>query len=141
MYKKTTTQLLRDLKRSKSLDNFIEKNENQFINEPLSIYLNELVSKNNLKKSEIIKKSEINQIYAYQIFSGNRSNPSRDKLICLLVAMQLNLDEVQQALKYAKVQPLYAKNKRDSVIIFGVLNKYSIIKINETLFDNEHETL
>ena len=42
----------------------------------------QLLEEKSLKKSTVIKNSELNEIYGYQIFSGKRI-PSRDKLISI----------------------------------------------------------
>jgi hypothetical protein len=82
----------------------------------------------------------MNEIYAYQIFSGKRK-PSRDKLLCLCRGMELNSVETNQLLKSAGFAPLYPKNKRDSIIMFGFEKGQSVVDINEVLYDNGEKTL
>ena len=55
--------------------------------------------------------------------------------------MMLDIDETDDLLKYAGYNPLYARNKRDSIIIFAISNKKSIFTANEMLFDNDFEIL
>ena len=93
-----------------------------------------------LKKSTVIKNSELNEIYGYQIFSGVR-NPSRDSLICLCSAMELNVEETQSLLQIGGFALLYPKNKRDVIIINGINSNLSVAKINENLYDNGENTL
>lgn len=102
--------------------------------------LDRLLKEKNLKKSTVIKAAEISEVYAYQIFSGLRV-PERNKLLCLGVAMSLNLDEIQTLLKCAGYAPLYVKLPFDSILIYGICNKLSVVEINEILFDYELETL
>ena len=110
------------------------------IKEDLSSLLDTLIKKHNLKKSQVIRCAEISEVYAYQIFSGIRV-PDRKKLLCLAIAMELSLDEVQSLLKCAGYSTLYVKLPFDSVIIYGICKKLSVGEINETLYDYDLETL
>ena len=47
--------------------------------------------------------------------------------------MQLNLDEIQYLLKYAKQNPLYPRNPWDSVVIFAVERHLGVLETNELL--------
>lgn len=130
---KTTGELLNILKNS-SLEAYLKENQNELIENPLCTYLNALLEEKKLKKSEVIKKSDIDQIYAYQIFSGTRV-PSRDKLIALCLGMELTLEETDTLLKYAGYATLYPRNKRDSVIISAIKNGQSRYDVDDILFD------
>jgi len=93
-----------------------------------------------LKKSQVIRDSELSEVYSYQIFSGLRV-PERKKLLCLAVGMSLNLDEVQTLLKCAGYSPLYVRLPFDSIIIYGICKSLSVVQINEILFGYDLETL
>lgn len=110
------------------------------ISDELPTYLTNILKKKGLVKSAVIKRSELSEVMGYQIFSGTR-NPSRDSLICVCVAMELDIDETQEILKVALFAPLYPKSKRDCIIINGISNKKSVAEINETLYDNDEDTL
>lgn len=92
------------------------------------------------EKSTVIKNSELNEIYGYQIFSGKRI-PSRDKLISISFGLELSLEETQTLLKYAGFAPLYPKQKRDSLLIWGKNHQFSIYQINELLYTENEDTL
>lgn len=140
MKSKPTKELLDSLARSDTIESYIQNQEDYLLDCTVSQYLNQLLEEKALSKSAVIKKAEINEIYAFQIFSGKR-NPSRDKLISLCVGMELSLDETQQVLKVAGFAPLYAKSKRDSVIAYGILQKMGILAINELLYNQSESTL
>ncbi len=120
--------------KNSSLEDYLKENQNELIENPLCTYLNALLEEKKLKKSEVIKKSDIDQIYAYQIFSGTRV-PSRDKLIVLCLGMELTLEETDTLLKYAGYATLYPRNKRDSVIISAIKNGQSRYDVDDILFD------
>ena len=61
--------------------------------------------------------------------------PSRDKLISIAIGMGLDFDRLQKLLKYAGLRPLYARDLRDSVIIFSVKRGYSFNETNCALYE------
>jgi len=110
------------------------------VSSSLSDMLSQFLETKGLKKSKVIKDAEISEVYGYQIFSGARV-PERKKLICLTVAMGLDLDETQTLLKCAGYSPLYVKIPFDSIVIYGVCNKMSVVEMNELLYEYGFETL
>ena len=140
MSDKPTVELMQALSNAESIDSYIENNNRFLIESELPEYLNRLCTEKGLTKAKIIKRAEMNEIYAYQIFSGKRM-PSRDKLLCLCLGMELNSEETNKLLKTVGFAPLYPKNKRDSIILFGFEKRQSVMTINEGLYENEEKTL
>ena len=136
---KTTDELMNEIK-SKRLDRYLEANSSEFTEITLHEYICNIIKEKGLQKSKVVARSGLNRIYAYQIFAGKRM-PSRDKLISVGFGLQLDLDGMDKLLRQAGYSPLYARNKRDSVIIYAVINKKSIFAVNEMLFDNNFEIL
>ena len=137
---KKTDELLKIIDSSHDIDGFLNKHEREFITINISQYLDELISKYNLVKSDIIKRSGLDRIYGYQILNGTRT-PSRDKLIQLALGMQIDFEEIQKLLKYNGFAPLYAQNRRDSIIIFAIKNKMSVINLNLLLDEKKEKIL
>ncbi len=137
---KDTSKIIEELGLCSDFKTFYSENRDYMVTDSLSSLLAELVKKSGRKKSQIIKDSELSEVYAYQIFSGVRV-PERKKLLSLAVAMRLNLDEVQSLLKCAGYSPLYVKLPFDSIVIYGICKKLSVIQINELLFEYDLETL
>lgn len=129
MFKKDTEKLLAEIKGDSDMKKFLAKNQNEFV-EPLHLYLNRLLQEKNLNKADVIKNSLININYAYHLFSGKKNNPSRDKIIALAIAMNLNLDETQYLLRYAGEGSLYPRNSRDALIISAVEQKLTVTDTN-----------
>lgn len=138
---KSTTELLNELKNFDSFKEYEKINKNSMINKTLSQYLCDLLEEKHLKKSDVIRKGELNESYAYQMFSGVKSTPSKDKLICLSIGMDLSVDETNSLLKLAGLSPLYPRIKRDSIIIINMNNKKSVVEINEELYNEGEDTL
>lgn len=137
---KNTTKIVKELGLCEDFKTFYDENRDYMIEKSLSELLNTLIEEKNLKKSHIVKNSEISEVYAYQIFSGLRI-PERKKLLCIAVAMELKLNEVQALLKCAGYSPLYVKIPFDSVVMYGICKKLSVIQINKLLFEYDLDTL
>ena len=137
---RSTDELMNEIKQTGEIKKFIERNESEFVSEPLHDILNRLLKEKNMKKSEVVARSSLNRIYGYQIFAGKRI-PSRDKLIALCFGFKLNVEETDKLLKSAGFSELYARNKRDALIIFAINSRKSIFAANELLFENEFDIL
>lgn len=138
--KKDTSKIVEELGLSPDFKSFYNENKDYMVSDSLSGLLGKLITEKGLKKSQVIKKSELSEIYAYQIFSGVRV-PERKKLLSLAIGMSLNIEEVQTLLKSAGYTPLYVKLPFDSIILYGICKKLTVVEINELLFDYGFETL
>ena len=138
--KKDTTEMLRELETCEDFTAFYRENSDSIIKKQLSEYLEELLLAHGIKKKDAIKNAEINDIYAYQIFSGTRI-PERSKLLNLAIGMQLTLDEVQNLLRCSGYAPLYVKKEFDCIIIYGICKKLKITEINSILYEFSLDTL
>lgn len=138
---KTTQELLKQLSNKETdFAEFVSRAENSFIKKDLNDTWQKLIKKSKLSKSDIINKSDIGYTYFYDILRGEKC-PSRDKIVRLILAMQLELDDCQKALELYNWAPLYAKDKRDSAMIYAINNKLSVWSLDELLADNELEML
>jgi len=137
---KDTSKIVEELGLCPDFTTFYHENKEYMISQSLAQMLDVLIKEKNLKKTVVIKASELSEVYAYQIFSGRRV-PERKKLLCLAVAMGLNLEETQALLKCAGYSPLYVKLPFDSVVLYGICKRMSVVEINELLFAYNMETL
>lgn len=140
-------------KQTKALDNILKNatledfekyisSENTDTYENLSDYLNSYIASKDLVLSEIIKKSLLSRDYAYSIFNGHRQNPTRDRVIAICLACEMNLDEVQRSLKICNAGILYSKNNRDAAIMICINQGITDIdKVNDFLFNHGMDTL
>ena len=76
--------------------------------------------------------SQIDKDYIYQIINGKR-RPDRDKVIALCLAIGMTDRECTRCLERSNYGILYAKNKRDAVIIYAFKNQLSVLELNEKL--------
>ena len=129
---KDTSKIVEELKLCPDFNTFYNENREYMVSESLAQLLSRLLSRKGLRKAEVIRRSELSEVYAYQIFSGLRV-PERKKLLCL--------DEAQTLLKCAGYSPLYVKLPFDSIVLYGICKKLSVMEINELLFSYGLETL
>ena len=98
------------------------------------VRIDELREKYELTFSQIQINSGITKSLFYAIVSGTRKS-KKNHIIKIGVAMGISLEEMNELLKLAQHKELYAKNKEDAIIIFGLKNKLKIIEIEELLSD------
>ncbi len=139
--KHSTADLMSALKDSESFDSFREQNQPDLVDSNVAKMLGEIIEQKGLSKSQIISDSQVNRVYAYQIFSGAKDSPNRDKLLALLISMQLSLGEIQDFLKRNGYPALYARSERDAMLIFCIEKGMSVIDINCELFSHGKKTL
>lgn len=127
MYKKDTKELEQWITSAhiNDLDGFLRDYDDvSFLS-----YLNEFMNKKQLSKSEVIIKSQLPRTYAYQIFQGLKQ-PGRDKILQLAFALALDIEETNRLLKSAGKSPLYAKTKRDALILYALQKKLDLYTLN-----------
>lgn len=130
---KSTSELLKSMKSKKTYEEFYNEEIGELYFKSIAEYLDTLIRAKGLKKADIIKKSNLDRNYAYQIFNGQRENPSRNKILMLAFGMELTYEETATFLKLSKQPELYVRDLRDSAIIFGLNNGESLMKVNERL--------
>lgn len=135
MPKKTTTNLENELKSCNTLENFLKVNRDELSTFSLAEQIQTLIASKALTRSDVVKASNLNEVYAYQIISGAR-RPSRDKLLCLCIAMKATLDETYELLIHGGFAPLYVRSQRDSIIIFAISHEETILQLNNNLYDH-----
>ena len=135
--RKTTEELINEIRGTDSAESFISKNRDEFIDKTLSDHINRMMEKYGVKKSELFRKAGLDgNNYAYEVVRGDKKNPSRDVVLRLCLAIPCDLDEVQQALRFAGKAPLYPRNKRDVFIMFAIKNALLPEELNDKLNEN-----
>ncbi|MDL2220204.1 hypothetical protein LJC55_00880 [Eubacteriales bacterium OttesenSCG-928-N14] len=130
-------KLLKEFETSAQLKTALEDTD-AFSGNPLyadiPAFLEQRIATCGLDKAEVVRRSGLNRTYAYQILQGGRM-PSRDKFVALCLATDTDLLQVQRVLSACKLSRLYAKDKRDAVLIFALENKLSLLELNQLLYD------
>jgi len=137
----TTQELLEALSAPGiSIELFFKEHEDDFLRCVPSDAWALLIKKSMLLKAEIIKQSDFEPVYFYEIIGGKK-NPSRDKLIRLLYGMHSSLDDCQLMLKVYGYSTLYPRVKRDSLFIHGLINRVSLPEIQDLLLQKGEKPL
>lgn len=136
LLRKTTEELTREVNFTPDIDEYFADNCQEFIKETLPGYLNKLLHKYNMTKSEVFKNAGMcDTNYGYEIFRGDKKNMSRDKLIQICMGFPLICDEAQKVLRLGGVGTLYPRIQRDACIMFALANGYNLYKLNELLYE------
>lgn len=141
MSKKSTDELLKLIEKEQSLSKYLGENHDEFEQTALHLELARLLCKSKKSKAEIIRLSNLDKTYVYQIFDGSRPNPSRNKLLALCLAIGVDLHEAQLVLRLGHSEQLHPRNMRDSVIIYAVNHKTDVLNLNQILYDMGNEIL
>lgn len=128
MKHRNTGTLIRKLKEAKIFESFCVENAEELTETDFCAYLEKLCREKHTEAGKVIKASDIDRTYGYQIFNGTRK-PSRDKVIQLAFGLGLDVEETQSLLRAADKSILYPRIKRDAAIIFAVSKK---MRLTET---------
>lgn len=115
---KTTDDLENEIKRSSNISDFLALNREEMQLNGFTEYLEEWRKEKKVSKAELIRRSNLNGAYVYQIFLGLRY-PSRDKVIALAFGLGLTADETQKLLKQAGYRELYPREPRDALLLYA----------------------
>ena len=102
------------------------------------IRVDELREQYGLTFSWIQTESSITKSLFYSIVNGTRK-PKKAHIIKIGIAMKLSIEELNELLKLAKHKELYAKNRDDAIIIFGLKNNLKIEDIENLLTQYKSE--
>ena len=98
------------------------------------VRISELCDKYCMNFSKVQKETGITKSLFYSIVNGNRK-PQKHHIIKIGLAIGASVEETNELLKLAQHKELYAKNKDDAIIIFGIKSKLRIEEIEELLID------
>lgn len=138
-----TDMLIKQMESGESISNVIQKNKASFIEGELHEYLEKEIKKRKeveqknpkegdanaeKKKSvqeQLIEDTGINRRFFFQIMKGER-HPHRDNVIRFILALHMPLDRAQRLLRVAGYAELFARRKRDAIIIKSILEEKSV---------------
>ncbi len=137
-----TSDLLRELNkmddRPESFQAFVERHAEAQNFYCLADYLNFFLSKHpELHIADVIKRSNMDKNYAYQIFNGRKQHPDKYKLVPLCIAMQMTVKETNRALFLAGQSTLTPTDTLDAALIICINHEYTnMFSVNEFLTAN-----
>ncbi len=138
---KDTEELNHELQNAAGVESFVADNQENFRNYTLSEYLELLMEQKQMTKAEVIARSHLEQVYAYHIFAGRKKNPSRNKILSLALALELNTNETQKLLYYAGREQLYVRNPWDSILLYALQHHMTVADTNILLMNLSEQPL
>ncbi len=128
MYDKMTVML----EEASSYNDFYENNKTNLKQKDSVEIWKRAFSEVKIKKSDVIEKADIGYTYFYDILRGDK-HPTRNILIKLFLAAELNLSTCQEILYTYDSAYLYPDVKRDSIVIFAINNHLTLSQTNRLL--------
>ena len=111
-----------------------------FDDQSFAEWLEDRLAESGFQKREAIRRSALNQTFAYQIFAGTRS-ATRDKLIQLAFGLGLGADDSCELLERGGAAALSPRSARDTVIAFCLESKIGLSACDDALWDRGLETI
>lgn len=136
----TTERLINSISRDKGLTEILSENREAFIELSLGEYLNLIISKMHMSKARVIRESGINRRYFFDILSGKR-RPDRNYVIRILLSVGASFQDAQWLLMATQYPQLYARDKRDCVIIYCFEHRLSAKECGGMLFNLEMDSI
>lgn len=133
-----TEELLERLLAAETPEAYLD--EGSTIDRTLPDYLEQLRAEKGLRRSEIIRASDLNGTFVYDVFKG-KSRLGRDNAIMLALGMGCTLRETQRLLRLDGVAELWPKMRRDAIIIWCINHRYSRQQTDEVLYRLGEKTL
>lgn len=106
----------------------------------LAAYLNGLLQEHRLTVQDVVVRCNLDRSYGYQLFNGTRK-PTRNFLLRLALLLHLEETGAQRLLKLAGRQPLYARNRRDAAVLYGLSHGLTMEETETLLADLGEEGL
>lgn len=132
MQEKSTSALEQELRSCANLRGYLKANQSALRLPSLSVRLQQALAQSGLTRAQVARRSGLNNIYVYQLFSGHR-HPSRDSLLCLCFGLGLDAARTQSLLHHSGYGPLYVRNPRDCIIYYALDKGMSILEANQQL--------
>ena len=134
-----TDDLLERLLKSASPEAYLKE---QLLDEKsFAYYANELLEEKGLRKADVVRDSGLNQTYCYELLSGRKGGPKRNKVIMLAFGLHCDLTETQRLLRRACHAELWSKVERDAIIIHCIQHGRTRLQTDDELFRLGYETL
>jgi len=127
-----TEKVLSKLSGTQSITEFLEESKDSFDLLTIGEYIQLEIENRNVTKAKVIKQSGINKRFFYDILSAKKM-PNRRYIIRIFLALGLDLPDVQWYLKACDYSQLYAKNKRDAIIIYCINKNLAVSECNKML--------
>ena len=130
MPKKDTEELEEALSEARDVRDYFDENADELAERTLAEELARLLAEKHLTKALVAERSGLDRTYAYQILSGTKPHPAREKVLALALALGLTPKEAQHLLYYARCPRLYVRDAWDSIVWHALEKGMSVTEAN-----------
>ena len=146
---KTETDILENFllkQETKGLKSVLKDNEGYFVDaedkKKFSIYVRDLIAEKGMTQVDVAYKAGFSKSYGIKILQGDTTINKKDAVLRVCIAAHFTLKETNRALKLCSLPPLYAKYKRDFVIMVAINEgKKTVEEVDKILEENDLEKL
>ena len=139
---KSTDELENELVEADEIDKYFDRNRAETIDkskEFLRNYFEILMKEKGISKAEVLERCNLPRS-GYANFDGSKK-ASRDRIISYAIALGLDLNETQKLLRLTDNGSLYARDRRDAIIINCINRQRNIAETDEELEKHGFECL
>ena len=140
MAQRTTDDLQMELMTRADLRGFLQDNQAELIELNMARALQTLFATRQMTKAALADGAHMSEVYLHQVFSGRR-RLSRDRTMCILFALHASVEEAQTLLKQSGVAQLYARDRRDAVLLHGLAQRMDLYAVDSLLLQERLEPL
>jgi hypothetical protein len=138
MEERLTEALLEELLSAPRVEDYLRRHA---LDTPtLAEYLNQLLDESGLTRAEVLRRANMEQTLGWYAFKGQRGL-GRDNALKLAFAFGLDVRRANRLLQAAGAKALYAKNRRDAILIHCLQHACTLQQTNYTLHEFGEECL
>ena len=103
-------------------------------------FIDDYISSRGIKRTYIIRQANLTN-YGYRVLDGTKHTTNRDLILRICLAMGMNLDDIQKALRLYNMRLLDDSLFREEIIIAGIVTGKSVLDIDILLSKAGEEPL
>lgn len=142
-HKYASIDIMEALKHKDSFEEFEEFYTDDMLdgNVLLGEYFSALIENYGFTSRELDEITGYDYSYFQKVKKGQRTDPDRDFLLATCVCLRATVDETQTLLRYAGLQPLYARRRRDALIWYALWKKQGLVALDTYLEERGYPML
>ena len=103
-------------------------------------FIDDYISSRGITRAYIIRQANLTN-YGYRVLDGTKHTTNRDLILRICLAMRMNLDDIQKALRLYNMRLLDDSLFREEIIIAGIVTGKSVLDIDILLSKAGEEPL
>ncbi len=146
MFDKKTEELEQELQGThpSALSSYLDTNCTELAHDKITFsgFMREKLKEKKMQKQEVFLLADIPLRYGYKLLSEEKVTRQRDVILRICYAAGFTLQETQQALKLYHMNPLYARDARDALLMICFNTRPGAVPdVNDLLEKNNLQAL